>query len=179
MFLCGASCFWRNVCQRALLLQSLHPPPPPPHPQHWKIYGFAPAFRHCSFCKTLYLKRLTVFWIHICLNNCSIICTITLCYVLHRHIKNSFSGICQHIQSYSALLRHIHIEHSQPCHILSPGIFRLGGLLKTLWNVDQVYSEPCHEALFSHIQARSEPCAMLAYAETWHIQNPGIFRTYP
>ena len=31
-------------------------------------------------------------------------------------------------------------------------------------------------ALFSHIQEYSEPCATLAYAETWHIRNPGIFQ---
>ena len=36
-----------------------------------------------------------------------------------------------------------------------------------------------HRALFSLIQPYSEPCAMLAYAETWHTQNPRIFRTLP
>ena len=52
-------------------------------------------------------------------------------------------------------------------------------LFKTLWNVDQVYSEPCHRALFSHIQEYSENCAMLAYAEMWHTRNPGTLRTLP
>ena len=35
------------------------------------------------------------------------------------------------------------------------------------------------QALFSHIQAYFEPFVMLTSAETWHIQNPGIFRTLP
>ena len=48
-------------------------------------------------------------------------------------------------------------------------------LFKTLWNVDQVYSEPCHWTLFSPIQASSEPCATLAYAETWHSRKSSIF----
>ena len=34
-------------------------------------------------------------------------------------------------------------------------------------------------ALFSHIQACSEPCATLGYAETWHTLNSRIFRTLP
>ena len=57
---------------------------------------------------------------------------------------------------------------------VSVSIFRTGGLFKTLWNVDQSYSEPCHRALFSQIQTYSEPCATLAYSESWNIQNPSI-----
>ena len=62
-------------------------------------------------------------------------------------------------------------------HILSPSIFRTRGLFKTLWNIDQAYSEPCHRALFSYILVYSEPCGMLAYTETWHTRNPRIFST--
>ena len=29
------------------------------------------------------------------------------------------------------------------------------------------------------IQPYSEPCTTLAYAENWHTENPGIFRTLP
>ena len=50
----------------------------------------------------------------VCLYNCSVICTVTLCYVFHQthsefwRIQHSvFSGICWHIKSYSALLTHI------------------------------------------------------------------------
>ena len=85
--------------------------------------------------------------------------------------------LLRHIQAYSAPF--VTLAYSQPCHILNPGIFRTGGLLKALWDVDQTYSEPCHRASFSHIQAYSESCATLAYAETRHIQNPGIFGTRP
>ena len=86
--------------------------------------------------------------------------------------------LLRHIQGYSGIFSTLcNLANSQPFHILSPGIFKTGGLLKTLSNVDQAYSEPCHRALFSHIQAYSEPCAMVAYAEAWHIRNPQIFRT--
>ena len=116
-----------------------------------------------------------------------------------RHIQNSvifsalffqvYADIFNHVECYSdlltnieTLLRHMQayqlysapcvtLVYSQPCHILIPSIFR------TLWNVDQVYSELCHRALFSHIQAFSESCVKLVYAETWHTQNPWIFRT--
>ena len=81
-----------------------------------KISGCAPTLRHYSFCKTLhFFKCFTMFWIRLCLNNCSVNCTVILCYVLHQthsefwHIQHSvFSGIYQHIESYSASLRHIH-----------------------------------------------------------------------
>ena len=52
---------------------------------------------------------------YVCFDNCSVICTVSLCNVLPQvrsefwHIHQSvYSGICRHIQSYSALLRHIH-----------------------------------------------------------------------
>ena len=130
-------------------------------------------------------KCLTVSWIYFCVENCSVIYTVTLRYVLHEahwefwhiHIHKSFySGIFRRFQEYSTLLRHIeafsrHIHassasfvtlaYSQPCHILSPGIFTTRSILKILWNFDQAYSEPCHSqrpeqfirALFRHIQS--------------------------
>ena len=145
---------------------------------------------------------------YVCLGNCSVICTVTSCYVLHQtysefwHIQhcffryilaysivfNAIKGIFTHIETlfkaHSGLFRHIQhpaltLTYSKLCQILSPGIFRTRALFKTLWNIDKTYSEPCHKALFSHIQAYSEPCTTLAYAETWHTQNPGIFRTLP
>ena len=109
-------------------------------------------------------------------------------------------GVWWHIQSYSVLLRHFYaywdiikaylliqgysapcvtLAYSQPCHILSLGIFITRGLFETLRNVDQAYAEPRYRALFSHIQAYSEPSATLANAETWYTRNPGIFRTLP
>ena len=83
------------------------------------------------------------------------------------------------IQAYSA--PYVTLAYSQPCHILSPGIFTTRGLFKTLSNVDQAsrHSDPYHRPLFNHTQAYLEPCATLAYAETCHTWNPGIFRTLP
>ena len=98
---------------------------------------------HESFYKTLHHKLLTVFWIHLCLDNCSVVST-----VCFRHIQTSdiftiliickemweansyLVGILRHIQAYSALLRPIKaylvpsvtLTCWQPCHIPSPGI---------------------------------------------------------
>ena len=119
-----------------------------------------------------------------------------------RHIQNSdiistllfqvYAGIFNHIEHYYSIFTHsetlfrfiqaystpcVTLAYWQPCHILSLGIFRIGSLFQTLWNVDQAYSEHCHRTLFSHIQTYSEPCATLAYAETWPNRNPGKFRT--
>ena len=105
-----------------------------------------------------------------------------------RHIRNSgiFGSIffSRYIPAYSITLRVIEVysalcltlAYSQPCHILSPDIFRTDDLYKTLWKVHQPHSEPCHRALFSHIQAYLEPYATLVYVKTWHTRNPGIFR---
>ena len=69
------------------------------------IDGYSATLRHYSFSKRLHLSC-------ICLNNCSVIYTVTLRYVLHEtysefwHIQNSVSsGIFRHIQAYSVLLR--------------------------------------------------------------------------
>ena len=77
------------------------------------------------------------------------------------------------IQAYSAPC--VTLADSQPCHIVSPGIFRTGRL-----------SKPC-EKFTRHIQnpamgitqPYSEPYATFAYAKTWPTQNPGIFKTLP
>ena len=89
-------------------------------PQRWKSFDCPPALRYYSFCKALHLKCLTLFWICLCLDNDSVIFTVTLCFVLHQNvphqtylefwlIQNSiYLGICRIIQSYSTLLKHIH-----------------------------------------------------------------------
>ena len=140
----------------------------------------------------LHLKCLTVFWTCLCLYNSSVICTVTLYFVLPQthsefwHIQHSvffsiaYSIIFSIIKAYSLILRHYQgmlrnvqayagifstlcntcifttFPYSEPCHI------KIAGFLKTMWNVDQAYSEPCHGALFSHIQVYSEPCARLS-----------------
>ena len=99
-----------QFCSLSKCLSSTKPPLP------CKISGCLLAISHYSFCKMLHLKSLTVFWIRLCLDNCSVLCTVTLCYVLHQtnsedwHIQNCFySWIFRYIQSYSALLKHIHV----------------------------------------------------------------------
>ena len=75
--------------------------------------------------------------------------------------------LLRHIQVYSAYSAPcVTLSYWQPGHILSPGIFSTRDLFNTLRNVDQTYSEPYHRALLT-----------LAYAETWHSHNHGIFRT--
>ena len=115
-------------------------------PLPWKISGWVPALRHYSFYKTLYLKCLTVFWIHLCLDNYLVICTVTLSYVLHQtwsYMQNMCIQILSmHIQYIEALFRLIQaysalfvtLTYSQPYHIRSFGIFRTGWIFKTLWN---------------------------------------------
>ena len=92
---------------------------------------------------------------------------------IHAHwdIIMTYSGF---IQAYSAPC--VALAYSWPCHIRSPSVFRTRDVLKTLWNVDQAFSQACHRELCSHIQTYSKPCATLAYAETWHTR---IFRTLP
>ena len=112
-----------------------------------------------------------------------------------------FSGICQHIKSYSTLLRHIHAywgiikAHSDLfMHIQSRNnrIFTTlsySELIKALWNVDQAYSELCYRALFNHIQnlvhrlhmQKSGILGILEYSELFNncmptrIHNPVVF----
>ena len=66
------------------------------------------------------------------------------------YMFTSIATLTTHIQAYSAPC--VTLTYLQPCHVQNPGIFRTGGLIKTLWNIDQAYFEPCHRALFSHNQ---------------------------
>ena len=122
------------------------------------IQGYRCIFNRTQalfFCKTLHFKCLTVFRIHVILNNCSVICTMTLCCVLHQthskfwHIQNSiYSGIFRHIQAYLALLmhiqalRHIHAYSSIFITLRNPRTFT------TL-----PFSEPWHILNRGHIQS--------------------------
>ena len=75
----------------------------------WNISCCASALRHYSFCKALQFTCSTMVCIRICLNNCSVICTVILCYMLHQihsefwYIQNSVnSSICRYFETYSA-----------------------------------------------------------------------------
>ena len=150
---------------------------------------------------------MKTFWICLCLDNCSVICKVTLCYinlVLHQthsefwYIQNY---LFRYIQGYAALLRDIHAYWA----IVKPysGLFRHiqhHCIFTTIfWALaylgPESYSKSC-EILIRHIQnpatvatvitvysgiiqPYSEHCIMLTYAEIWHIQNPGIFGSLP
>ena len=131
---------------------------------------------------------------------CSVICTVTLCYVKQQthsgfwHIPYSvFSGICWYIKSYSALLRHIHaywdiikvysdlfrlIQHPvEPLHIDNLVIFcalaylEPDSYLNLCERLTRHIQNPAKELLFRYIQVYSQPFATLAFAETWHTRN--------
>ena len=87
-----------------------------------------------------------------------------------------YAGIFSHTQCYSGIFIPIETlsRDTQAYSDIFRSLFKTRALFKTLQNVDQAYSEPCHRASFSHIQQYSEPCA-----ETWHTWNPGIFKTFP
>ena len=117
---------------------------------------------------------------------------VNTCYVLHQthskfwHIQHSvFSRICRNIQSYSALLRHIHAYwdiiqaySSLFSTLCNPRIFTT--LLYIYWAYLNLYETDIFRTLAEGIiQSYSELCATLAYAETWNtqswnIQNPSI-----
>ena len=106
--------FWRCVYQSTPFLRNL------PCPDKFLVvrqHSGITLFKCLTVCFSLYS------W--------SVICAVTLCYVLHQahsefwHIQNS---ICVHIQAYSALLRHIQaywsiiktlltLTYSQPGHL--------------------------------------------------------------
>ena len=67
----------------------------------WKMHGCAPALRHYSFAKRSVLN-VWLYPEHGCLDNCSVICKVTLCYVLHQTQSEFW-----YIQAYSALLSRI------------------------------------------------------------------------
>ena len=176
-------CFWQNLYWSDLVPQIS------PTLLVLKTFCCGPALKQYSFCKTFHLKCLRVFWICLCLVNYSAIWTVTGCYVLHQTHPEFWN-----IQSYSALLMHIHpyrdtikaylglfrhIQHPVwPSHIHKHAIFwhcifRTKGLFKTLWNVDRAFQNPA----IGHDFGISEPCAMLAFTETWHNWNLRIFKT--
>ena len=148
MFLCGHSfpCVFDKCPSFTNTLPSLA----------LRISGCAPALRHISLCKTLHYKCSTVFWIRLCLDNYSVICTVTIdaLYCI-RHIQNSvfseiwrifnyiqrYEGIFTHIKT---LLRYIHIQ-------------TYSGIFSTLWNLRIFVTLP--------------------YSEPWHILNWGLFKT--
>ena len=130
------------------------------------ISGCGTALRHYSFCKTLHLNCLIVFWICLCLDNYSVICKWSHAMYFIRRIQNygifstlffqammsqvqlftrergSFLKLCRHIKSYSALLRHIHAYS---------GIFSTLCNSRTSKTLPYSYLKP-YQTLTGHIQ---------------------------
>ena len=134
------------------------------------MYGYVPALRDYSFCETLHLKCVTVFQICLCLDNCSGICTVTLCTAsdIFRIQNSVHSGICRHIQAYSALSSHI------------PAYW---GILRHIQFHSSIFETLCSHRMFTTLPY-SEPCNLEAEAyskpfETLirHIQNLATVRT--
>ena len=166
-------CFWRNALPSSKKPSLLS-----------RNAGY--ALSHYYLCKMLHLKWLTVSWIRLCLN-CSVICTVTLCYVLHQTrymepyssqanwalLRRYLETLSKHIQAYSDIfgtLLHIHNL----------------AISRTLIHLEPVaYSKP-YETLIRHfekpaiagsvylgiIQSYSKPCVRLAYLETWKYRTP-------
>ena len=63
---------------------------------------------------------------------------------------------------------------------MNPSIIRTGGLSKILWNVDQVYLDPCHRGIIQpyldifRALCNACICRNLPYSESWNIQSPSI-----
>ena len=105
------------------------------------------------FCKTLHLKCLEVFWIRFCLDNCSVIYTVTLCCLLHQthsefwHTQNSVSSaarcVTPHIHKLTIFWTMAYLEleaYSKPCETLTmhsqSSLFRhYSAIFRYIWNL--------------------------------------------
>ena len=80
----------------------------------------------------------------------------------------------------------------KPFHILSPDIFRIGDMFKTLWSFDQVYSEPPPPIVRTVYSGIIQPNSgifrtfwnlriyrNLSHSESWNIQDPFIIASHP
>ena len=143
------------------------------------------ALRQC-FCE---MCNNTPLGLHRILSNlqCTVLDTfkILACSVIFRHIKTlsiikaylHILSLLRNVQVSSVMFRFPRIftsfPYSEPWHIynrkdIQNHVKLWSGILRTF------YSE---NSLFTHIQAYLESCVTLAYADTRHIWNPGIFRT--
>ena len=91
--------FFLNVYRSALVPQT------PPFSPALKNFCLRVCTHTLFFCKRFHLKRSE----YVCLDNCSVMCTVTLCYMLYQthsefwHIQHSVSsGVCKfnHIHCY-------------------------------------------------------------------------------
>ena len=145
-----------------------------------------PALRHYSFCKKLRFKSLKVFWIRLYLDNCSVICTVALCYILPQRqypwtlFIQVYSGIIKHILHYSRILRSYQPSHIHHLVIFWALAFRTGCIFKDFWNFDQHIQHsiivrrvsPSIIQLYSSIfrtLCSACICRNLTYSQSWNI----------
>ena len=111
-----------------------------------------------------------MFWIRVCLNNCSVICAVTLCYVQNFGIfRTLFIQVCSCIfkafniiRKYPGVMRHC------------KGMFRLIQTYSASFVTIAYYIISIFWALgYLEAEAYSKPCETL----NRHIQNPAIART--
>ena len=104
-----------------------------------------------------------------------------LCYVLIFSVINSFmTEIVIIYQAYSCIFSALcNPRIFLAIHTLNSGIFKTRGLFKSLWNIDQAYSEPCHMAIWHYLGifrtlCNACICRKVARSESLNIQNPSI-----
>ena len=123
-----------------------------------------------------------------CLENCLVICKVTLCYaasdtfriqpyseLLFTHIYSAmFKHILSISKAYSDLFRHIQhpvwpFPYSEPWPVLN--MRQIQNPVKLWLGIFKTQSE-------QFIQTYSDHCITIAYTEAWHIKNPGILTTF-
>ena len=103
-----------------------------------KISGYIPALRDHYFCKVIHLTCLTGFWIRLCLDNSSVICTVILCIYCTRYVQNSDIFRTLFIQDF------IFTEIGKPCVTMEIQNHDILAILE--------YSEPWNIYNLTHIQ---------------------------
>ena len=108
------------------------------------------------FCKMFHLKCLTVFWIRLCLDNCSVTCIVAVRYNvpyasdIFRTLAYSGLYLFRYTQTYSKIF----------------------STIRTYWRI----LRQC-QGIFKVIQAHSAPFVTLAYSQPCQIPSPGMFKT--
>ena len=125
----------------------------------------APALRHYSFCKTLHLKSLIVFWIRLC--SLSPYSGLMLCTPSDTFRILAHSELClfRYVQAYSSIFTHTEalLRRAQS----------YSGIFSILCNPR--ITKPWHISNRRHIQNPVKPDQ--AYSELCHSQN-SLFRHY-
>ena len=149
----------------------------------FSLYFWRNVYRSTLFPQTLnpYFPSLKKIWVHTCTgtytSTVTLLCTASATFRIikaYSSILRQYLSIFRLIQAYSAPW--VTFAYLQPCHTLSPGIFRTGGFFKPFF---KRWTGIFRTLLNCIIQLYSGILRTLTYAETWHTWNPGIFRILP